>query len=294
MDTLAWNDPSYLFRTVCRPALPKDTPDVMELTKPSDGDDYIPYVWADWLADPAGLLAVAEYGGSVVGLGKLTLLSETDWWLEGLRVHPEFQGRKIASHLHEYLLGVWERGVGQVLRLNGLISLSGAPPERSFNKVGEYSSFMADVVEASTLDFQALQPGEARAALDLILDSPALRLAHSLVDIGWRWGRPALAHLEEAINKDQAWWWRDGKGVLLLRVDQELGETPTPYVQLMACESAETSAYLYGYRQLAAHLGYRRLGWMAPLQAELLPLLEAAGFRRDWDDALFIFEKVRG
>ena len=46
---------------VCRPALAKDTEEVMELCSHIwDGGDYIPQVWDEWLADPDGLLGVAE------------------------------------------------------------------------------------------------------------------------------------------------------------------------------------------------------------------------------------------
>ena len=69
-----------------------------------EGDDYVPKVWSEWLFDPEGLLAIAEFKGKVVGFGKLTKLSQHDWWLEGLRVHPQFEGNRIASRLHQYLL----------------------------------------------------------------------------------------------------------------------------------------------------------------------------------------------
>jgi len=66
---------------------------VLELTRTIwEGDDYVPHVWGEWLADPQGLLAVAEHQGRVLGLGKLTRLSEDDWWLEGLRTHPNTKG----------------------------------------------------------------------------------------------------------------------------------------------------------------------------------------------------------
>jgi GNAT superfamily N-acetyltransferase len=109
---------SDLYRVTCRPALPRDTAEVMELTRTIwGGHDYVPFVWAEWLADPQGLLAAAEYGGRVVGVGKLSLLSADEWWLQGLRVHPEFQGRGIASRLHDYMLAYWQRNRGAVLRL---------------------------------------------------------------------------------------------------------------------------------------------------------------------------------
>lgn len=93
---------------VCRPARQSDTQEVMELTSTIwEGDDYVPKVWQDWLADPEGILAVAEHEDRVIGLGKLTLLAPGEWWLEGLRTHPDFEGHGVASHLHEYLLNFW-------------------------------------------------------------------------------------------------------------------------------------------------------------------------------------------
>src|SRR5512133_3688147 len=65
----------------CRTARASDTDDVMELTSTIwDGGDYVPQVWAEWLLDQHGRLVVAEYEGKVVGLGKLTRLSDQDWW----------------------------------------------------------------------------------------------------------------------------------------------------------------------------------------------------------------------
>ena len=101
---------SIFHQVVCRPALPLDTRGMLELTSQIwEGDDYVPKVWQEWLFDPQGLLAVAEFRGKIVGIGKLTRLSKQDWWLEGLRVHPEFEGQRIASRIQSYLLEIWER-----------------------------------------------------------------------------------------------------------------------------------------------------------------------------------------
>jgi GNAT superfamily N-acetyltransferase len=82
-----------------------------------DGHDYIPDVWDDWMADPSGEMFVAEYAGKAVGLGRLTLLAASQYWLEGLRVDPEHQGRGIGSQMNDYLNALWlERG-GGVIRL---------------------------------------------------------------------------------------------------------------------------------------------------------------------------------
>ena len=70
-----------------------------------EGGDYIPLVWDEWLADPDGLLGVAEMHGRVAGVFKLTKFQEGEWYMEGLRVHPDFQGKGVASHIHELCIG---------------------------------------------------------------------------------------------------------------------------------------------------------------------------------------------
>ncbi len=67
-----------------------------------EGEDYIPNVLDDWLAE--GGLTVAELDGQVVGLAKLTLLSPGEVWLEGLRVDPAHRGKGVAKALAQYQL----------------------------------------------------------------------------------------------------------------------------------------------------------------------------------------------
>lgn len=293
---------------VCRPALPKDTPDVMELTsKIWEGEDYVPVVWADWLADPQGLLAVAEYGGRVVGLGKLTLLTPGQWWLEGLRVHPEFEGRKIASRLHEYLLNIWQRNGDGTL---GLGTASFREPvqhlcERTgFEKIGEFTTYLAPVLrqepgDARLSSFIKLTLEDVPRAFELVEKSPSLTLSFGLMDLGWEWARPLPSHLALAVKEGMTWWWRPekghtqaspGAGLVVAGEDQE-GSQTRPYLHLVACPLELLASCLQDFRRFAAELGYEQVAWMAPLHPDLQPELIAAGFERDWDASIFIYEK---
>ena len=116
--SLAWNHPEGLRVLVCRPGLAMDTADVLALTRTIwEGHDYVPQIWSTWLIDSDGLLAVAQLGSHVVGLVKLSYLSPGEWWMEGLRVDPAYEGQRIASHLHEYVIDFWQRQGDGVVRL---------------------------------------------------------------------------------------------------------------------------------------------------------------------------------
>jgi GNAT superfamily N-acetyltransferase len=275
-----------------------DTPGAMELTsKIWEGEDYIPHVWGDWLADPYGQLTIAEYGGKIVGIGKLTRITETQWWLEGLRVHPDYEGRGIASRLHDYHLGLWKRSTGKILRLatNSIRYPVHHLCERTgFHKVGEFALYTAPVTDLTDNTFTPLTSSGIQAASEVALTSPAYQLSFGLFDLLWQWASLENAFLAEAVRRERAWWWKGKRGLLISRDDFDHDQKPLPYLQLLACSIHDIADMLLGYRSLAARLGFDQAGWIAPLHPDLLPLLESTGFIRRWETAIFIFELKAG
>ncbi len=301
MADIDWNNPTALNTVVCRPALPKDTPDVMEMTRTIwDGHDYVPYVWEEWLADPDGLLTSAELGGRVVGMGKLTRLSDEDWWLEGLRVHPDFEGRRIASHIMEYLYEVWERTAKGTIRLATASyrhSVQHLSDRMGFRKIGEFSEFSAPVKPgahyAEEIGFSPLLPGQETKAAEFTAESQSLSLSYGLIDLGYRWVTPAASHIIDAVQENHAWWWRNNQGLLMLM--DWVGENgqKTQKISLLACPVNNLPAMLEDARRLAGASGYTRLNWVASLHPGLQPMLQACHFQRDWNEAVFVYEKTR-
>lgn len=279
---------------VCRPALPMDTPQVLELSSLIwEGHDYIPYVWQDWLADPLGLLCVAEYGSRIVGLGKLTRLSASQWWLEGLRVHPDFQGRGIASHINDYQLEYWLHHGDGFIRLttsSERVKVHRMSANRGFVKNGEYTVYGAPVIDEPVDSFTPILPEEIPQVLEFIQHSPVLPLLNGLIDYGWRWGAPSAEGLEKPVGLGNAWWWR-GKGGLLIYWDDEDENKKYPVLHLIACSLEVMPECLLDFRRLGAQRGYDHVEWNVPLHAELLPLLEKGGFKPWWPEVLFLFEK---
>src|SRR5207237_8272900 len=63
------------------------------------GQDRIPDVFDSWVTHRTGPFFVAESGGRIVGMGKLTVVSPTEAWLEGGRVAPRWRRKGIATAL---------------------------------------------------------------------------------------------------------------------------------------------------------------------------------------------------
>ena len=282
---------------LCRPARPSDTADVIELTRTIwEGSDYVPHVWQEWLDDPQGLLAVAEYQGRVLGLVKLSQFSEQDWWMQGMRVHPDYQGHGIASQLHEFLLKFWmERGGGTVRLATSSkrLPVHHLCEKLGFDKIGERSFFVAPAIPSTPIPeaFTPLLPGEIQAAIDLTLHSPLLTFSDGLIDLGWEYVPPRPVYLDNAVQQGKAWWWQEHTGLVAAWEDWEEEDERWLALQFAACPFESTVACLEDCRRLAGALGYPRLGWMAPLHPLWLPLLEKAGFQNDWDHSLYVFAR---
>ncbi len=88
---------------IIRPAKPEDKPFIEEIAKLTwEGEDYLGRVFENWLRD--GNFYVLELEGKVVGTTKLTILPDKVGWLEGLRVHPNYQKHGFGRLLHNFML----------------------------------------------------------------------------------------------------------------------------------------------------------------------------------------------
>jgi GNAT superfamily N-acetyltransferase len=290
---------SDLYVVVCRPALPMDTQDVMDLTKEIwDGHDYVPYVWQRWLADAHGILAVAEYGGRVVGLANLAWKGSNEWWSQGLRVHPEFQGQGIASRLHEYILDAWQTTRGGVLRLatsSARLPVHHLCQRTGFTRRGEYRVYFAPSLSDKKAPFRPLLLSEAPTAVEYARRSPLFALSNALIYLEWYWGELTRERVEEIIQRGHAFWWlgESGEiaGLLCIAIDEDEEEGIGPYIQLLACREADLPDLLADYRRLAGEMGYERAEWMAPEKEVILLVLRGAGYQSDWENSLYLFEK---
>lgn len=85
----------------------EDYDDVLEMCKDIwGGTDYLPSVLNSWINDKEGIFiaAVDTDTNKVIGTDKYSILSDGTGWLEGIRVHKDYRGRKIAKLLTEKVL----------------------------------------------------------------------------------------------------------------------------------------------------------------------------------------------
>ena len=284
-------------QVVCRPALSRDYADIVEFCKGIwDGGDYVPYVWRHWFKDPNGTLVTAEYNGHAIGCGKLTLLAEGQWWLEGFRVDPNHQGLKVGSRIHNYLTDWWqERGDGTV-RL--MTSSQNFPVHHLCDKTGyakthEVCGYKAVPVDEPIDTVSLITDAQEAAALSLASES--LQLTGGRIDLGWR-----ICTLTEQVIKNYSTekmgfthifhWWGDKQG-LFSTWDDEEDDKRTLGVGPVACSLEDMPALLTDIRRLAGREKYDEVFHIIFDLPQIAHQMEAAGFVKHWDHNAFIFEK---
>ena len=249
-----------------------------------------------WLADPHGILAVAEYAGHAVGLAKITLLATGQWWLEGFRVDPKFQGLKIGSHIHGYIDDWWQEhgnGIARLMTSSKRVQVHHLCEKFGYAKMGEMAGFIASPLDEPTDAFQPVEENEIQEAVQFAKRSPSLRLSNGLIDLGWSFVTPNPDTFQELVRKRLAWWWREREGLLLAWEDE--GETPEDErllaIGLPACQVEALPEFLLDIRRLAPQAGYAKVFWIAQLHDELAVIMKEAGYERDWKNAGYIYEK---
>ncbi len=283
-------------RVVLRPALPLDKADVAEFTKFIwDGHDYVGYIFPRWLEDPQGQLFAAEYAGRAVGTAKVSWVAPGQWWLEGFRVDPNFQGKKIGSRLDAATNEWWDaHGVGtlRLLTSSKRVQVHHLSEGRGFVKLGEVFAYesapLAEVADA----FVPLAMEEAEEAAAFCRGvAPS-----GLMNVDWRFVAPNADSLCACAEAGLAWWWRGRRGFLSVWENDE-DDAPSLTVGLDACADGDRVELLRDFRRLASARGAEVAGWMNIVNPTVVHDLEAAGFEREWEDSGFLYERkhaIRG
>jgi GNAT superfamily N-acetyltransferase len=284
---------------LCRPTRQEDTAQALALAALIwEGDDYIPYVWEKWLSDRYGVLAVAEWQGGIVGLGKLTRHSPGNWWMEGLRTHPEFEGRGIASQIFRYLQDTWLQTGDGILRLathSENLPIHRICERNGFQRLGELIIYKAPPLDQTCHTFQPVTADEMPVVLARLKSSQLLRQNLGLLDIGWTWTDPALEIIQPTLEKGLAWWWKGStkkpsEGLCLILLDPEAEESSAQWIiQGLDCPMEHLVEFLRDLRCLAHARGGGAISWNLANRPELIQAAQAAGYQRAWDLSLYIY-----
>lgn len=279
-------------QVLCRPANSSDRPALSQVLEGIWGaDDYVPALLDEWLLSGEGLLAVAVRGGDVVAMGHLAELGSGEWWLEGLRVDPHFQGMSIGSHLHDYFVDRWLARGGGTVRLatsTEKVAVHKMCERTDFVRVAELRGVMASA-EQGDHRFAPAEGPSREAALDALVESEPADKRAGLIDLGWRFARLTTERLLQ--RGVQLWEWGSGRAYLATTTDF-LEEPPELALAALAAEDgAALSACVSELPALARDQGMGSVFWLVPTGTSYEELALQFGFSPNSDHGMYIYER---
>jgi len=210
--------PSSSSSFVFRQAHPTDKQEVLALTANTwENGDYIEWVFDDWINDPQGrfLVAIESPSGRIAGIDKLSFLSPTEAWFEGLRVHPDFRGRGLATSFQTYMIGEAQRLGAQTVRF--LTNVDNLSVHRKAYRDGFSARFvvrhwhrsasgdMSREAESDSLPWQlrAATPDEASTLHQWWRRSASWQASGGLVNRNWSYSATSAEEWSEGAQRGE-------------------------------------------------------------------------------------------
>ena len=214
-------------RVQTRKAQPDDHDDIREITADTwpdrEGQDYLGRVYQRWLESgerPKHTL-VAVVDGQAVAIAQCVMLTDTEGWGQGLRVHPDYRGKGLSRLLTGELFA-WARSQGATV-IRAMV--------HAWNEAGLGQSRASGYLPAGTFRWVYPTVGDddmATAHLESVdrpwLDRPPSAAVESDPDIAWRAYQGSAAQTTVGglgLSLDESWATAEVSPSMLRRASEE-------------------------------------------------------------------------
>lgn len=260
-----------------------------------EGDDYIPYIVDRWIGDENGEFTVVENEEKkVVGFVKMDLLRKGEYWLQGIRVHPDFRGEGLGKLMTEYLINTIKSRGYKTIELSTYVENEESIhiiEKYGFKKKASFKIFYINQKKAVE-GAKGYEPAGSFDEVKGILDSVEMKAAKGYLSFDWIFVRAD----EELLRK-----LFDRKEIYVLREDGEIKSTII-LSNYMSKDDSIFLSYADGEEHYADAVGYAinmfsmedrdALSIMAPNVDGIKKAAELAGMEKfsDRETDVFVYE----
>ena len=267
---------------VIRRARPSDKRDVLAAVRTLwGGHDRIPDLFDAWATHRTGPFFVAESAGRVVGMGKLTVVSPTEAWLEGGRVAPRWRRKGIATALIAHRIDYARRRGFRVLRFS--TTSDNTPIHRAartfgFTRIAALARHEAPAMHGSA----PARASRTRSGTVLRRLGPLVQRGH-----GWEWREITSRDVRSAVARGRVFVSDSRVAAAAMLGDPYDGSL---MVVAFGGRAGPLSQLLLALRAEAQRRGLDDVSLYVS-DASARRAAHAVGYRRPWSGETFLFEK---
>ncbi len=172
------------------------------------GHDYLQYVFDDWVTDQEGEFTLWEKGGITAGFSKYTRQSDTEAWLEGMRVEESFAKYGAGKAIIQYYISRAKAEGIEAIRLSAFADNKGSikiVESLGFKKDGYFTLGYKDADKISKEPFASdavINIMSTATAWDLMTRGNAYYMSNGYISYGWTF-RKASYELVNELVKDK-------------------------------------------------------------------------------------------
>lgn len=262
--------------------------------------DYIVKVWDKWFIDTDGKIFVAVINDIPVGVARILLMSNSEAWLEGLRVDSIYRGRGIASTLdlkiQEFLVEKEVKTTRTLIASNNAI-LEGMLARRGRKKIASYTFFRASSDmnnEAESPELVQLDIEDFDEVWKLINNYEVFNDNINLHVIrGAKWGELTYNRVENYLKNKTIWGYKEEKRLKGLIIKSFLeGSQKMFWTGYIAGVEYSLTTLLFGLKKLSFKQGYPAVGGYFTVNDNLLDSFKKAGFQALNEEEAWLYEWV--
>lgn len=273
----------YKFRRVSQ----DDKERVLEISsKIWDGNDFIQYVFDDWVNDTEGEFTLGEKDGITVGFAKYTRQSDSEAWLEGIRVDEKYSGQGFGKAITRYHLTRAKAEGIEVVRLSAYVG------SKESIRIAEGLGFKKDgcfTIGSKELNKSPEKPAAAAnivsilstaTAWDLITRGNAYYMSNGYVSYGWTF-RKLTYELADQLVKENCVYGvlRDGKVDSVMVLTEDSHKDGGLNIGFIDGDMASMKQLVDFAELQACKRGMEYYEIMAPMDERLINVMELSGFQ---------------
>lgn len=172
------------------------------------GNDYIPFVFEEWVKDPRGYFVCAEINGKIAGFGRCVKISNDYFWLEGLRADRSFKGKGIGESLTKFFIEKGSKEGAKTIALSTYIDNKASIhiiEKNGFRVVSQFVFFETirrsrNPEKLRLFSTRNVENINIKVLENYILKSNFIKRSNGYFPFGWKFVKTDLG-LEESLKK---------------------------------------------------------------------------------------------